>query len=121
MDQTPTAAPARQLARTELMAKLVYVLYLASLVLGVTALVGVVIAYVHQGDAPEGLRTHFRLQIRTFWLGLLYGLAGALLSVLGVGLVLLVFVAIWLIVRCVKGLRYVDRREPYPNEATWLW
>ena len=122
MEQTPTAAaPARQIAKTELMAKLVYILYLASLVVGVTSLVGVVIAYVYQGDAPEGLRTHFRLQIRTFWIGLLYGLVGALLSLLGIGLVLLVFVAVWLVVRCVKGLRYLDRREPYPNAGTWLW
>ena len=122
MEQTPTsAAPARQIAKTELMAKLVYVLYLASLVVGVTSLVGVVIAYVYQGDAPEGLRTHFRLQIRTFWIGLLYGIVGALLSLLGIGLVLLVFVAVWVVVRCVKGLRYLDRREPYPNDVTWLW
>jgi uncharacterized membrane protein len=123
MDPTTaaTAAPAEQTAKAELMAKLVYVLYLASLVVGVTSLVGVVIAYVYQGDAPEGLRTHFRLQIRTFWIGLLYGIVGALLSLAGIGIVLLVFVAVWLIVRCVKGLRYVGRREPYPNEGTWLW
>jgi uncharacterized membrane protein len=122
MDQTPTAAaPAQRIAKTELMAKLVYILYLASLVVGVTSLVGVVIAYVYRGDAPEGLRTHFRLQIRTFWIGLLYGLVGALLSLLGIGLVLLVFVAVWLVVRCVKGLRYLDRREPYSNDGTWLW
>lgn len=122
MDPTPgTAAPAHDVARAELMAKIVYALYLASLVVGVTSLVGVVIAYVYQRDAPEGLRTHFRLQIRTFWIGLLYGVVGALLSLLGIGIVLLVFVAVWLIVRCVKGLRYLDRREPYPNESTWLW
>jgi uncharacterized membrane protein len=122
MEQPPTAAaPAARIAKTELMAKLVYILYLASLVVGITSLVGVVIAYVYQGDAPEGLRTHFRLQIRTFWIGLLYGVLGALLSLLGIGLVLLLFVAVWLVVRCVKGLRYLDRREPYPNDGTWLW
>jgi uncharacterized membrane protein len=122
MEQPSTAAaPAERIAKTELMAKLVYILYLASLVVGVTSLVGVVIAYVYQGDAPEDLRTHFRLQIRTFWIGLLYGIVGALLSLLGIGLVLLVFVAVWLVVRCVKGLRYLDRREPYLNDGTWLW
>ena len=122
MDQTPTAAaPAQRIAKTELMAKLVYILYLASLVVGVTSLVGVVIAYVYQRDVPEGLRAHFRLQIRTFWIGLLYLVVGGMLSVVGVGVVLLLFVAVWLIVRCVKGLRYLDRREPYPNESTWLW
>ncbi len=115
------AATAEQVAKAESMAKLVYVLYLASLVVGVTSLVGVVIAYVYQGDAPEGLRTHFRLQIRTFWIGLLYAFLGLLLSLAVLGVVLLAFVAVWLIVRCVKGLRYLDRREPYPSPGTWLW
>lgn len=125
MEPTPsTAAPAasaEQVAKAESMAKLVYVLYLASLAVGVTSLIGVVIAYVYQGDAPEGLRTHFRLQIRTFWIGFLYAFLGVLLSLAGVGLVLLAFVAVWLIVRCVRGLRYLDRREPYPDAGTWLW
>jgi len=122
METSPsTAAPAAEVAKAERMAKVVYVLYLASFVVGVTLLVGVVIAYVYQRDVPEGLRAHFRLQIRTFWIGLLYLVVGGMLSVVGVGVVLLLFVAVWLIVRCVKGLRYLDRREPYPNESTWLW
>src|SRR5688500_4715856 len=33
-------------------AKLVYILYLASLIVGITAIIGVIIAYVNRGDAP---------------------------------------------------------------------
>ncbi len=107
--------------RTESIAKIVYVLYLASLLVGVTSLVGVVMAYVYEGDAPDWMKTHFRLQIRTFWIGLLYAIVGGLLSLVGVGFVVLAFVAVWLIVRCVKGFRFLDRREPYPDAGTWLW
>jgi uncharacterized membrane protein len=118
LDTTPAA---QQAASTEKTAKLIYILYLVSLVVGVTALVGLVMAYVYMGDAPDALKTHYRLQIRTFWIGLLYGVAAALLSVVGIGLVLFLFVAVWLIVRCVKGLKHLERREAYPNPASWLW
>jgi uncharacterized membrane protein len=118
LDTTPAA---QQAVSTEKTAKLIYILYLVSLVVGVTALVGLVMAYVNMGDAPDALKTHYRLQIRTFWIGLLYGVVAGLLSVVGIGLVLFLFVAVWLIVRCVRGLKHLERREAYPNPATWLW
>lgn len=121
MDPLPTI-PAPPTARTsETTAKIVYVLYLLSFLFGITALVGVVMAYVYVGDAPEWLKTHYRVQIRTFWLGVLLALAGLLLSVVVVGFVLMAFTVVWVIVRCVKGVRFLDRREPYPNAETWLW
>ena len=62
-----------------------FVTPLASLVLGVTWLVGLVIAYVYVGDAPEPLKSHYRFQIRTFWIGLLYSGASLLLTLVVVG------------------------------------
>lgn len=117
----PTQPPATQVAPSDSTAKIVYVLYLVSLVFGVTSLVGVIIAYVNVGDAPEPLRNHYRFQIRTFWIGLLYGVVGAILVFFVVGALVLAFVAVWVIVRCVKGLKHLDRREPYPNVETWFW
>ena len=103
-------------------AKIVYVLYLLSFFAGVTSLVGVVMAYVYRGDAPEALRTHYRFQIRTFWIGILYALLSSLaLALFGIGILGFAFLAVWLIVRCVKGLRYLDRREAVPDPTTWLW
>lgn len=110
-----------QVASSETNARIAYVLYLVSLAVGVTALVAVVVAYVNQGSAPEGLRTHYRYQIRTFWIGLLYGALGVLLSVVVVGFALLLFVAVWLVVRCVKGLKLLGERQPIPDPGTWLW
>jgi uncharacterized membrane protein len=39
----------------------------------------------------------------------------------GVGVLGFAFLAVWIIVRCVKGLRFLDRREAVPDPATWLW
>src|SRR5512140_3240114 len=116
--QTTPAPPAAQSDST---AKIVYILYLVSLVSGVTALIGVILAYVNVGDAPEPFRTHYRFQIRTFWIGILYSIACGLLTLVVVGAFLFVLVAIWFVVRCAKGLQSLGRGEPYPNVDTWLW
>jgi uncharacterized membrane protein len=103
-------------------ATIVYVLYLLSLVTGgLTSIVGLVMAYVNVGNAPEPFESHYRFQIRTFWIGLLYGLVATLLALAVVGFFAFLFVAVWLVVRCVKGLQALDRRQPYPNVETWLW
>jgi uncharacterized membrane protein len=116
-----TPAPDSRAPARDSSAKIAYILYLVSLAVGVTSLVAVVIAYVNVGDAPEPVRSHYRFQIRTFWIGALYGLVGILLLAVAVGGLVLLFLAVWLIVRCVKGLKYLDRGEPYPNAGTWLW
>lgn len=98
----------------------IYVLYLLALLSGgITALVGVVMAYMYRDDAPDWLRTHYEMLIRTFWLGLLYFIIAGILWVVLIGMVLTFVVAVWLIIRCVKGLRYLDKREPYPDYRTW--
>lgn len=38
-------------------AKLVYILYLAGIVFGITGLIGVIMAYINKSDAPEWLQT----------------------------------------------------------------
>lgn len=54
-------------------------------------LVGVVMAYVNRGDAPEWLRAHYRYQIRTFWIGGLCMLIGVLPSLVFIGYFILLF------------------------------
>lgn len=101
-------------------AKIVYVLYLIGLFTVVTAVIGVVIAYIYRDDAPAWLKTHYEFQIRTFWLGLLYFIVASILCLILIGFLLLAAVAVWWIVRCVKGLKYVDQRTAYPDYATWM-
>ncbi len=102
-------------------AKIVYILYLVGLVVGITSIVGVVMAYIYKGDAPEWLRDHYRWQIRTFWIGLLYTLIGLVTSLILVGYLILLFVLVWYIVRCVKGLQRLDKRQPLADSGSWLF
>jgi uncharacterized membrane protein len=100
---------------------LVYYLYLAAVVLGVTAIVGLIIAYINRTADTDWLDSHYTYQIRTFWIGLLYAFAGAVLTVAFVGFLVLLFVLIWWVVRCIKGLKWAGARAPVPDPATWLW
>lgn len=102
-------------------AQLVYILYLVSLIFGVTGIVGLIIAYVNRDGAPEWVQTHYRMQIRTFWIGLLYCAIGFLTAIIVVGFFILAFVFIWWIVRCAKGLKFLAAGLPYDKPATWLW
>jgi uncharacterized membrane protein len=102
-------------------ANLVYILYLLGLVVGVTTIVGVIMAYVNRAEAPDWVQTHYRFQIRTFWIGLLYGLIGALTCIIVIGFFWLGFVLIWWIVRCVKGMQAISRGLPYERAASWWW
>lgn len=100
---------------------LVYVLLLSSIVFWVTGLVGVIVAYVYKDEAPEWLQSHYRLQIRTFWISFLYIIVGMLLLAFLVGYVVLLFWLVWYLVRCIKGIRYLNRGQAYPQPEGWFF
>ncbi len=102
-------------------AKLVYFIYLGSLVFWILVIVGLIIAYVNRDHNGGWVDEHYRFQIRTFWIGLLYGAISTIAVFFVIGWVLLVLWIVWWIVRCAKGLKAVSRSEPYPNVKTWLW
>lgn len=102
-------------------ATVIYALLLGGFVIGITPIVGVVIAYVYRGKGPPWLDEHYRYQIRTFWIGLLYAFIAALLSLIGIGLILMLGLAIWLIVRCVKGFKGLQEKRAPSKMETWLW
>ncbi|HEX3883246.1 MAG TPA: hypothetical protein VHW66_11345 [Stellaceae bacterium] len=102
-------------------ANIVYILYLVGIVVGITGIVGLVMAYVNKPDAPEWVQAHYRYQIRTFWIGLLYGVIGLVLAVVLIGFFVWLFALVWLIVRCVKGMQAITRGEPPQSVTTWLW
>ncbi len=102
-------------------AKIIYILYLVGIVVGITSLVGVIMAYVKKGEAPEWVQTHYRFQIRTFWIGLLYSVVGILTSVIIIGWLVLLFVLVWLVMRCIKGMGWAEKGEPVENVETWMF
>jgi uncharacterized membrane protein len=103
------------------MAKIVYVLYLIGLVTGLTILIGVVMAYIYKDESPEWLRTHYESQIRVFWIGILYCIVATLLIFVLIGFLLYFVIAVWWIVRCVKGLKYLDQKAAYPDYQSWAF
>lgn len=105
--------------KLENMAMLVYILMLAAPLIPFTALIGVIIAYVYRDDTPEWLNSHFQLQIRSFWIGFLFFFIGLMLLVILVGKLVLLLAFIWYLVRLIKGIRFLNRKEPYPNPTSW--
>lgn len=81
---------------------------------GLMAVAGVIINYLKQDEARNSpLEAHFRWQIRTFWIGLLWGVIGTVTTFLIIGWFILVGLAIWYIYRVVRGaLALNDGRAP---------
>jgi uncharacterized membrane protein len=102
------------------MAKIVYILYLISLITGgMTLIIGVVIAYIYKDEAQGWLRTHYDTQIRLFWVGLLYCVIAGILCLIFIGFLLYLVIGLWFIIRSVKGLKYLEQRSEYPNALSW--
>ncbi len=99
----------------------VYILYLVGFLTGITALVGVVIAYLQRDKTDQVSQSHFQFQITTFWIGLLYFVLGCFTIHFGIGVIILLWWIIWTVIRCVKGLLALNTGEPirYPN--SWLF
>ena len=100
-------------------AKIIYILYLASILVGITSIVGLVMAYINRDDGPDWLRSHYRYQIRTFWIGFLYGVISGILCLVFIGFLLLLVLLVWFIVRCVKGLKYLELKTEVPKVEGW--
>jgi uncharacterized membrane protein len=133
-DPSASAAPPASY-EDRLVPAAVYVLYLVGTpTLGVTILVGLVVAYASIGAAGPVMRSHYRFQIRTFWLSLAWGLVGLGLVLLG-GLLMIVLIGfpifhlgvailglgwLWFLVRSVAGGLYLLQGQAYPRPQSWL-
>ena len=100
--------------------QVIYILYLVSFVIGISALVGIVLAYMNRGKSEAWVETHYTWAIRTFWIAILYALISMVLMVVGIGFLLLLAVAVWIVVRVVIGLQLVGRGEPIKNPESWM-
>jgi uncharacterized membrane protein len=91
----------------------IYALYAASLVFGITAIVAIVMNYVKKEDAAgTWLESHFRWQIRTFWYSLLWGVLGLITLLLVIGWIVLFVDLVWFIYRVVKGWLSLSEGKP---------
>ena len=95
----------------------IYALYAASFVVGVTAIIAIIMNYVKKDDvAGSWLESHFRWQIRTFWFALLWCVIGVALCLTVIGIVvgapILFASGIWVIYRIVKGWLRLSENKP---------
>ena len=100
--------------------QVIYVLYLASFVIGITGIVGIVLAHLNSGKSEAWLESHYTWAIRTFWLGLLGALVSGILMFVLIGMLLMPLVALWVIIRTIVGLQKLGRNEPIADPQSWL-
>ena len=99
----------------------IYVLYGLSYFTLFPALAGLIIAYVKLGDCHPVMQSHYRFQIRTFWIGVLYVVTAIPLCFVLIGFPLLIWWTIWSFVRIIKGFLLALEREPIANPRSWLF
>ncbi len=99
----------------------VYVLYLLGFFTGLTAVIGLIIASMQVDRADPVSRSHFRFQIRTFWIGLLFLVVGIIGLHVAIGAVILVWWGVWTLIRCVKGLLALNAGEPIGDPESWFF
>lgn len=113
----PPAPPASAAHDERMMALIIYILYL--LPFGLTHIAGLVLAYVSRDTASDWLKSHYTLQIRTFWIGLLYFAISVVCVVILIGIPMILAVLVWFVIRCALGLSRLLRNEPYPTPESW--
>ena len=102
-------------------AKVIYILLIVSTLVGITGIIGLIMAYVMKDGTADWLQTHYRFQIRTYWIGLLYVLLGVFTLTVTLGYFILLFTFVWVIVRCTKGLKQLEDRQPVNNLESWFF
>ena len=102
-------------------AKIIYILLIVGTIIGLIGIIGLIMAYVMKDGSDDYIQSHYRFQIRTFWIGLLYAMIGVITINIMVGYFILLFAFVWLIVRCAKGLKQLENNQPVKNLESWLF
>ncbi|MCP2041405.1 putative membrane protein [Neisseria sp. HSC-16F19] len=93
---------------------------LAPLIGGITALIGVILAYIKRDEMRGTVyEDHMYFLIKTFWVSLIGGIIGAVLAFVLIGFLILALLAIWYIVRVVVGVVKLIDNKPVTREG-WM-
>jgi len=111
-------------------ANLNYILFIVGFFTGITALVGVILAYVNRDNAAEPFRSHLSWQIKIFWRGIWFGLGIAVtyfvaavagILTVGFGFILMlipmalgIWWMVWTLLAIIKGMKALGRSEKMP-------
>ena len=101
------------------------ILYLTSLVVGLTGLVAFILALVWKSEPGEAWEaSHYEYHVMTFILWVAMTVFGFILifTIIGVfiGVPLVILAYVWVLVRAIISLVRASNREPMPNPATLL-
>jgi uncharacterized membrane protein len=102
-------------------ALVIYILYFIAYFVGITAVVGVIMAHVQNGSGNPLLDSHYQFQIRTFWVGLLYLIVGGVLALVLIGYLILAWWFIWSLIRNIKGILALNESRPIANPTSWMF
>lgn len=100
-----------------------YVVFLVGLFTAfLVTIAGLVMAYLKRNEYNNTIyESHITYLIRTFWIGLLFGVISFLTLIIGIGFILLLLTSVWYIVRMVKGFVNFWDKKPINNPETWLF
>lgn len=100
----------------------VYVLILMAVpTLGLSGLVALLAVTGRDGPEGEFASSHFIYQQRTLWSAVIAAVLGGLLIVVGVGVLVLFFVAVWVLARGAFGVLRLKSGHALSNPRTWLF
>ncbi|MFN3525367.1 MAG: DUF4870 family protein [Paracoccus sp. (in: a-proteobacteria)] len=105
-------------ARDMMPAKIVYGLYALGYLTAITALAGVVYAYLSRGKDAV-LDTHLEFQIRTFWISLAIAVLAVITMLIGIGFLIWAFLAVWGLVRVISGFLLANEGKPITGTKHW--
>jgi len=101
---------------------IIALLYLGGLVVGVTGLIGFILALVWKNEVADTWEeSHLQYHIMTFVIGFVVGIIGVLLSFVLIGIPLLMALFVWFIVRSIMPLLKAQKQEPMPDPKTLLF
>jgi uncharacterized membrane protein len=102
-------------------ALIVWGLYIAAFFTGITAIIGVIIAYVKRGElAGTPYESHMTSAIRTFWISLIGYIISAVLMLVLIGFLTMTIVGIWHLFRVIRGMIKALDNRPIDNPEGWL-
>jgi len=111
----------RPLVSDNTYAMAVYLLYIGGYFAAIPALIGVIIAHLRSDDDDPVLDSHYKFQIRTFWVGLLYLAIGTPLCLVLIGFPILAWWLFWSLIRIIKGFIALNEGRPIANPKSWLF
>ncbi|HET9474867.1 MAG TPA: DUF4870 domain-containing protein [Steroidobacteraceae bacterium] len=107
-DNTP-----QQVEANKNITQVIYALYAASLIVGITYIVAIILNYVKRDDVKGTyLESHFNWQIQTFWYSLVGCIIGYVTIFVLIGFVILGITLVWFIYRIAKGWLRLNEGQP---------